>query len=225
MTTPASQAPPAASRTLPSRTTTRLLGVTAAAVALLLAGCGSEPAAGSGTEINASTAPLTASTADADPTGTGTDTPDADPPGTGTGTDTDTEAPDTEHAGAIGDVLVNLPLEVSAADYPGVPVPSSAEVADADELGAVYAAVGGIDDVVAAVEAAAPASGERLFAYIVSACVVEDVSLLLRGDELTMVVKGNAGLRCQPPPLHLVVWAVGADEVPVDVVPVQAVQK
>jgi len=181
-----------------------LLYVPAIAVLLLVAGCGAEPA-GEGTSIGTT----------ADPTPVLPPTTEEPEP---------TPSPADDDA-TIGEVLVSTTLAVEAGDYPGPPVPAFAEVSGADELASLFGVVPGIDDVVAAVEADPPTDSERLFVYVVAACRVNDVELELRGKKLTMVVHGNAALRCEPPPMQLVVWTVDAAEVPADAAPAQAVQK
>lgn len=189
---------------------TRLLVAPTFATLVLVSGCGTQTGSTGGTDVGTSTAPTT----NADPTPS-TDSPSAK---------ASTPVP-PDDAAEIGTVLVNTALGIEAGDFPGPPIPSSAEVAGADELESTYAGVPGIAEVVAAVAADPPAPGERLFVYVVAACLVEDISLELTGKQLTMVVAGNTTIKCQPPPMRMVVWKVGADEVPAEAVPARAVQR
>lgn len=190
-------------------TMTRLFAVPAIVTIVLLAGCGTETGSTGETDIGTSTAPT-----NADPTPSA-DTPSAEP---------STPAP-PDGADDIGTVVVNTALGIEAGDFPGSPMPRSIEVSGADELETTYTGVPGIAEVAAAVAADPPAPGERLFVYVVAACLVEDISLELTGKQLAMVVAGNTTIKCQPPPMRMVVWKVGADEVPADTVPAQAVLK
>lgn len=185
---------------------TRPLAVPAVAALFALAGCGTEapPAAGTDPEPSRTTAAVTPTTS-------------APAPGTSSTAPADDER--------LGTVVVNAPLGVEASDFPGPPTPLYAEVSGADELASLYAGVPGIEQIVAAVAASPPTANERLFVYTVAACRVADISLELTGKEVVMVVRGNTTLKCQPPPMQMVVWKVGADDVPADAVPAQAVQK
>ncbi len=173
----------------------------------LVAGCGAETSPDGGTDVDAGSGAETSdptSAASAEPAPAATD-----PPGDK----------------AVGQVVVSTPLAVEAGDYPGPPVPKFAEVADATELAAVFSAAPGVDEVVAELEASPPDPESRLFVYVVGACNVEDVSLDVNGKKVRMVVHGNATIRCEPPPVQMVVFEVGPDEVPTDAVPAQAVIK
>jgi len=140
------------------------------------------------------------------------------------------EAPDTptltqgEQGGdGPGIVVLNRQLDVPPAEYPLPDVPQALEASSLAELADAYAVVPGIDEILADLDGTTPAAGERFFAYTVNACVTDDVALVVRGDEVPMVVRGTATLRCEPP-TTLVVWVVG-DDVPADAKPAQAYQK
>ncbi len=186
--------------------TLRLFAVPGIAALVLVTGCGAETSPEGGTDVDAASGGETN-----DPT-----SPSPIP------TEAATEPADDE---AIGQVLVNSTLDVDAANYPPPDVPTAAEVSDATELAAVFSAAPGIEDIVAELEASDPDPDSRLFAYTVGACIVEDVSLDVNGKKVRMVVHGNATIRCEPPPVHMVVFEVGPDEVPADAVPTQAVIK
>lgn len=174
----------------------------------LVAGCGAETSPDDGTDVDV---------------GAGAETNDPPSP-----SPVPTEAPSAAAPAddeTVGEVLVSTALAVEAGDYPGPPVPKFAEVADATDLAAVFSAAPGVEEVVAALEASPPDPESRLFVYVVGACNVEDVSLDVKGSEVTMVVHGNSTIRCEPPPVQMVVFEVGPDEVPADAVPVQAVIK
>ena len=177
-----------------------MVAVTLAGVALGLAGCGEEDAT--------------------DPGAGGADPAASEP------ANDDTPELGSEHdddgQGDIGSVLVNERLAISPAEYPLPGVPTHVEVANADELRVAFATVPGIDDIVAQIEDDANAAG-RMFAYTTNACITDDVSLEVRGNEVPMIVNGTATIRCEPP-TTLVVWAVG-DQVPSAAVPAQAIQK
>lgn len=181
------------------------------ATLVALVGCGSETSPAAGADAQSSPTLVAAPPPTA---------PSTTRPSTGT-------AP-AENA-QIGTVVVNAALGVEASEFPGPPIPAATEVSGADELESTYGVVPGIEQVVAAVAASPPAAGERLFVYVVAACLVEDISLELTspgsGTEVAMVVRGNTTLKCQPPPMHMVVWKVRADEVPAAAVPAPAVQK
>jgi len=189
---------------------TRLLVVPAFATLVVVSGCGTETGSTAGTDVDTSNAPIAS---DGPTLTSGTPSPEPSTPVASAG------------AGEIGTVLVNTALGIEAGDFPGPPIPSSAEVSGANELESTYAGVAGIAAVAAAIAADPPASGERLFVYVVAACLVEDISLELDGTKLTMIVLGNSTLKCQPPPMKMVVWKVGAAEVPADAVPAPAVLK
>lgn len=192
--------------------TLRLLVVPVIASFALVAGCGAETSPDGGTDVDAGSGAETSDPTSAETSEAETSEPEpaaTDPPGDK----------------AIGAVVVSMPLAVEAGDYPGPPVPKFAEVADATELAAVFSAAPGVEEVVAELEASPPDPESRLFVYVVGACNVEDVSLDVKGGEVTMVVHGNSTIRCEPPPVQMVVFEVGPDEVPADAVPVQAVIK
>lgn len=190
----------------------RLLAVPVTAALVLVTGCGADTSPGGGTEVDTSSGVAT----------NDVETNDATSP-----SPVPTEASSAEPAddATIGEVLVSTPLAVEAGDYPDPPVPKFAEVADAAELAAVFSAAPGVEDVVAELEASPPDPASRLFVYVVGACIVEDVSLDVKGKKVTMVVHGNATIRCEPPPMQMVVFEVGPDELPADAVPAQAVIK
>lgn len=123
----------------------------------------------------------------------------------------------------VGRVLVNERLDVDPANAPLPDLPTHVILTSTTELADAYSTAPGIDEVVAKVEAAGVEDGERLFAYLVSACTTKDVALQTIDGDITMVVSGTAGLRCAPP-TTLVVWAVG-DEVAADATIGQAIQK
>jgi hypothetical protein len=122
-----------------------------------------------------------------------------------------------------GTVVLNQQLDVSPAEYPLPDVPQALEASSLAELADAYTVVPGIDEVLADLDGTTLAAGERFFAYTVNACVTDDVALVVRGDEVPMVVRGTATLRCEPP-TTLVVWVVG-DDVPADAKPARAYQK
>jgi hypothetical protein len=130
---------------------------------------------------------------------------------------------DADESDALGTEVLNRLLDVSPAEYPLQDVPTQAEVASVSELAEVYAAAPDIDEIVAELEGTTLGAGDRFFVYLVNACTTDDVSLMLRGDEVPMIVRGTAGLRC-PPPTTMVVWVVG-DEIPADAKPAPAIQK
>jgi hypothetical protein len=170
-----------------------------AGLALGLSGCGTEvagdgsPASGSGTTVD----------------------PEADKPSISADTDRSSDT--------LGTMILNQKLDVTAAEYPLPDVPTQVEVSSIAELGEAYAVVPGIEDIVAELEGTTLEPGERIFAYTVNSCTTEDVSLVVQGNQVPMVVKGTALLRCAPP-TTLVVWVVG-DEIPADAKPAQAIQK
>lgn len=184
--------------------TLRLFAVPVIAALALVAGCGGDTTPDGGTDVD------TSSGADAAPSAPEPSAPDE---GDESGDD------------PIGTVLVSVPLAVEAGDYPGPPAPKAAEVADAAELAAVFSAAQGVEEAAAALEASTPDPESRLFAYVVGACVVEDVSLEVKDTKVQMVVHGNTGIRCEPPPVTMVVFEVAPDAVPADAVPSQAVIK
>lgn len=195
--------------------TLRLFAVPMVAALALVAGCGSDTTADGGTDVDTSAG---GEANDPSPSSDESEPTAAEP----------TAAEPSEESGedeAIGTVLVSTALAVEAGDYPGPPVPQAAEVSDAADLAAVFSAAPGIEEVVAELEASAPDPESRLFAYVVGACIVSDVSLEVRGKKVQMVVHGNTGIRCEPPPVTMVVFEVPPDAVPADAVPSQAVIK
>ena len=177
-----------------------------AGLAVLLTGCGQEDAGGDAQQG------IVAADGDA------AATPTLTPPATVTPTATPGDARD-----GLGEMILIEVLDVRAAEYPLPDAPTQVEASSVDELAQAYATVPGIDEVLAGLDDTALAPGERLFAYLVNACRTDDVRLMVRGDQVPMIVTGNATLRCAPP-TTLVVWVVG-DDVPADAVPAQAIQK
>jgi hypothetical protein len=173
--------------------------VSLAGLALVLTGCGSEVAGDESTGSEAGT----------------TVEPEADSPSISADAD--------RSADSLGTVILNQTLDVTAAEYPLPDVPTQVDVASIAELGEAYAVVPGIEDIMAELEGTTLQPGERIFAYTVNACITDDVSLVVHGKQVPMVVNGTALLRCAPP-TTLVVWVVG-DEIPADAEPAQAIQK
>lgn len=194
--------------------TTRLVAASWSMALVVLAGCGTETGS-TGTDVATSTAPASAAAPGPTP-----GAPSSEPSTLGT---SQPVPPDDDET--IGTVLTDTMLGIEAGDVPGAPMPLYVEVSGADELESTYPGVPGVSEVAEAIAASPPAAGERLFVYVAAACLMEDISLELAGREVTMVVRGNTTIKCQPPPMHMVVWKVGADEVPPDAVPAQAVQK
>ena len=176
----------------------------------LLAGCAATDSGSAGTGLDVSAAPTPGATVG---------TPSTDP---GTPDSTPAQPSDTSD---LGTVVVNVALGINALDSPEPALPTHVEVSGAEDLATTYEGVPGIDRVVATVAASPPTPGERLFVYVVAACSTDDVSLRLRGGDVTMVVSGTTTLKCEPPPLQMVVWRLAVDEVPADAMPAEAIQK
>jgi hypothetical protein len=167
-----------------------------AGLAFLVTGCGTQDA----------TEPSAGGDAGSQTTGAADATSEPESP------DTPTLTQGEQRQDGPGTVVLNQQLNVSPAEYPLPDVPQALEASSLAELADAYAVVPGIDEVLA-----------DLDAYTVNACVTDDVALVVRGDEVPMVVRGTATLRCEPP-TTLVVWVVG-DDVPADAKPAQAYQK
>lgn len=204
-------------RTRMTRTRT-LAVVVAAGLTLVLTGCGAEgaddPASGSvvaQTTPAVSTAP-TGDAADASPTAPEGGTADASPD----------PSPEMQRDN-LGKVLLNQRLDVPPADYPLPDVPTAVEVTSVAELAEVFAAVPGIDAVLAELDETVVGPGERIFAYTVKACRTNKIELEVQGGEVLMVVRGNEAVRCLEPSPTLVVWLVG-DDIPAEATPAPADQ-
>jgi len=178
-----------------------------AGLAFLVTGCGTQDA----------TEPSAGGDAGSQTTGAADATSEPESP------DTPTLTQGEQRQDGPGTVVLNQQLNVSPAEYPLPDVPQALEASSLAELADAYAVVPGIDEVLADLDGTTLAAGERFFAYTVNACVTDDVALVVRHDEVPMVVRGTATLRCEPP-TTLVVWVVG-DDVPADAKPAQAYQK
>lgn len=193
----------------------RTLAMSAVAgLALVVTGCGTQDANDPSTSSDA-----IGGVGSQDETTVGADDTTSEPEPTATPS---TAAGDAREDGP-GTVVLNRDLGVSPAENPLPDVPFAVEATSVAELAEAYAVVPGIDGVLAELDAVVLGAGERFFAYTVNACRTDQVALVIRGDEVPMVVSGTATLRCAPP-TTLVVWVVG-DDVPAEAKPVQAYQK
>jgi len=181
-----------------------------AGLAFLVSGCGTQDA--TDPSAGGDTGSRTGTTGEADESTSEPESPD-----------TPTLTQGEQGGDGPGIVVLNRQLDVPPAEYPLPDVPQALAATNLAELAEAYAVVPGIDEVLAELDGTTLAAGERFFAYTVNACRTDEVALVVRGDEVPMVVSGTANLRCEPP-TTLVVWVVG-DDVPADAKPARAYQK